>query len=47
MLKYQDGKYLEMTAEEIAAIQQQEDVQPSLEERFAMLEALLAEKGVV
>lgn len=44
MLKYQDGKYLEMTAEEVADLNQMEEVQPSLEERIAILEALLAEK---
>jgi hypothetical protein len=46
MLKYENGEYKDMTAEEIAALQQ-EDVQPSLEERLAMLEALLAERGAV
>ena len=42
MRKYENGEYKDMTAEEIAIIQQQEDVQPSLEERLAQLEALLA-----
>ena len=47
MLKYEKGEYKEMTAEEIAAIQRQEEVpqEQTLEERLALLEALLAEKG--
>lgn len=47
MRKYENGEYKDMTAEEIAIILQQEEVQPSLEERLAMLEALLAEKGAM
>ena len=49
MLKYENGQYLEMTPEEIAAIQQQEqeERQPSLEERVALIEALLTEKGLM
>ena len=46
MLKYDNGEYKEMTAEEIAALQQ-EQAQPSLEERLAQLEALLSKKGAV
>ena len=46
MLKYENGEYKDMTAEEIAAIQQQEEDQPSLEERLAQLEALIAERGL-
>lgn len=46
MLKYENGEYKEMTAEEIAVIQQQEEEQPSLEERLAQLESLLAERGL-
>ena len=45
MLKYENGEYKEMTAEEIDALQQ-EEAQPTLEERLAQLEALLSEKGV-
>lgn len=42
----EDGIYRDMTAEEIAIIEQQEEpkAEPSLEERLAQLEALLAEK---
>ena len=48
MRKYENGEYKDMTAEEIAIIQQQEDVQPeqTLEERLAQLEALFAERGL-
>jgi len=43
MRKYENGEYKDMTAEEIVALQQEES-QPTLEERLAALEALLAEK---
>lgn len=43
MKMYENGDYREMTAEEIAALEQEES-QPTLEERLAALEALLAEK---
>ena len=46
MKKYENGEYKEMTAEEIAAIQQQEEEQPSLEERLEQLEARLSERGL-
>ena len=40
MLKYENGECKEMTAEEVAALQQEES-QPALEERLAQLEALM------
>lgn len=46
MRKYENGEYKDMSAEEVAAIQQQEEEQPSLEERLEQLEALIAERGV-
>lgn len=46
MRKYENGEYKDMTAEEIAVIQQQEEEQPSLEERLAQFEALIAERGL-
>ena len=43
MLKCVDGKYIEMTPEEIAALQ--EDVaEPTTEERLAALEAAMLEQ---
>lgn len=47
MLKYQDGEYVEMTDEEIEALEGfDEPAIPTLEERLAQLEALLAERGL-
>ncbi len=47
MKRYENGKYIEMTAEEVSALQQQapQPTNETLEERLAMLEALLAERG--
>ena len=44
----ENGVCRDMTAEEIAEFQQQEaqPTEPSLEERLAQLEALLAERGL-
>lgn len=44
MRKYENGEYKDMTAEEVTVIQQQVESQPTVEERLAALEALLAEK---
>ena len=48
MKKYVDGKYIEMTLDEIAELQQKEQpAEQTLEERLAALEALVAERGIV
>ncbi len=46
MRKYENGEYKDMTAEEIAALIHREEptAQPTMEERLAQLEALLAGK---
>lgn len=46
MLKYENGEYKEMTAEEIAELQQQEEqvVVPTLEDRLMALEAVMLEQ---
>ena len=53
MLKYENGEYKKMTAEEIAALDIQEEptTEPTMEERLealesAMLEQILNDKGV-
>ena len=46
MKKYVDGKYIDMTAEEIAkakSLVQEEDVMPSMLERLEAIEAVLLE----
>ena len=41
MKKYENGRYVEMTAEEMAALVPTETAPPSAEERIAALEAAL------
>lgn len=45
MKKYVDGKYIEMTPEEIAELQQEDaTTEPTTEERLAALEAAMLEQ---
>lgn len=44
MKKYVDGKYIEMTPEEIAELQQEDATEPTMEERLAALEAAMLEQ---
>ena len=47
MKRYENGRYIEMTADEVASLQLQEaePAPETLEERLAAVEALLAERG--
>ena len=49
MMKFVDGVFVEMTSEEIAALKEESEAEPTVEERLAALEgqlaALRAERG--
>ena len=44
MKKYENGQYLAMTAEEMAALGAAEPPQPTVDERLAALEAAMLEQ---